>query len=413
MQKQKISNNGKASSQRKTSGLDRKQKLLIVFISIFLFLSIALGAVLGIIAAVRDSKAAVKYEGVVIDTKVASFLATYYKYYFMINLGVENVEDTLGFWNSEINDGSATTYGELLEKSTKEYISNSVAASYLFDNSFTYSAEDKEKVQKAIDSIIEYKADGSISKFNEAVEKYGFDYEAFKEGAKIIYKSDSVRDLFLANDGSAVASDTAYLESYLAQYSHVKILYIKTENTFVIDENGNKTVDENGNYLTRPLTEPEKEKRLALIEEVRELISGYENDSDVGMSPTGFDNFIASNGEIEENMEDGYYFHENALYTQQFPIREVVNKSYEMEIKEYAEVVTDEGVFFLYKDYVTQGIYATDFSQDCFYDFYTDAAAEFFSDTLLAISSDVVFTELYDEVDIRKLPYNYVYIPKF
>ncbi len=413
MRKQSMSDNKKNVTDKKSVGVRKKQKIFIVFVSVFLALAIALGIILGIVVAVRDSKAAVKYEGVVIDTEVAAFLATYYKYYFMINLGVENVEDTLGFWNSKVSDNSDTTYGELLEKATKEYIANTVAASYLYDNTYTFSKTDKEKVGSAVNDTLEYKAEGSVDKFNHAVEKYGFDYDSFKEGAKIIYKSDKVKDLFVGNNGSAVANDTAYLEEYLSEYSHVKLLYIRTESTFVTDENGNKTVDENGYYLTRPLTEPEKEKRLALIQEIRELISGYETGSDVGMSPTGFDNYIAKNGEGEENMEDGYYFHKNALYTEQFPIREVVNKAYEMQIKSYAEVVTDEGVFFLYRDYVTQGIYKTSLSKDCFYDFYSDAAAKLFSDTLTKISPEVIFTELYDAINIKELPYNYMYIPRF
>ena len=128
----------KKQNQKKNNGAKTKPKvnILTIFVCIFVGLAIVLGATLGIVSYAKNSRAAVKYKGTLMDSETASFFMSYYKYRYMGMLssaGVDGVEDTPGFWNSTY-EGEDKTYGELLYEGACEYIGQLVAACYLYDS---------------------------------------------------------------------------------------------------------------------------------------------------------------------------------------------------------------------------------------------------------------------------------------
>ena len=413
-------NENKKRDSKIQSSTEKKRKnvFLTTFICIFLALVLIFGAVLGIISIVKNSKAVVKYEGLTMDTETASFFATYYKYRYMSILsssGIENVEDTKGFWN-KIYDKEGVSYGELLKRSTEQYIRQIMAANYLYDNYARLSADDKDIIRTARRELLTYKADGNKKLFNSAVSKYGFDYDSLEDAITMLYKANVAKNMIYGADGSNLKNFPDLANEYLAEYTHVKLLFIRTETTFVLDAGGNRIVGDDGNDETRLLTDAEKAERQKLISDIRGYIEAEKNGGDIQMGEEMFNFYLENNDEGDKDMHaDGYYFHKNSAFTAEFSeaFKNIVDKSYEMEMNSYGEVNVDFGVCFIYKCEPTANVYASTLAEPCFTDFYSDAASVIFEKTLTELSSDVVFTEKFNKIDIIALPYNYDYLPSF
>ncbi len=396
----------------------RKNVFLITFICIFLALVLIFGAILGIMSAVRNSKAAVKYEGLTMSEETASFFVTYYKYRYMSILsstGVVGVEDTRGFWN-KIHEDEGVSYGELLQKSTEQYIRQIMVANYLYDNYARLTSDDRDIINTARGELLTYKADGNKDLFNSEVSKYGFDYSSLKDAITMLYKANVAKNIIYGADGSNLKNFPELANEYLTEYTHVKLLFIRTETTFVLDENGDRIIGDDGNDETRLLTEAEKTERQELISDIRGYIDARESGGDIQMGEEMFNYYLEKHDEGDKDMHaDGYYFHKNSAFTSEFSevFKNIVDKSYSMEIGSYDEVNVDFGVCFIYKYEPTANVYASTLAEVCFTDFYSDAAAVIFEKTLTELSTDVVLTEKFKKIDIIALPYNYDYLPSF
>ena len=396
----------------------RKNAFLITFICIFLALVLIFGAVLGIVTAVKNANAVVKYEGLTMDKETASFFVTYYKYRYMSllsSLGVEGVEDTRGFWN-KIYEKEGVSYGELLTKSTEQYIRQIIAANYLFDNYGKLTGDDKDIINTARNELLTYKADGNKKHFNSEVSRYGFDYSSLKDAITMLYKANTAKNIIYGSDGSNLANFPEVANEYLAEYTHAKLLFIRTETTFELDDGGNRIIGDDGNDKTRPLTDAEKAERQTLISEIRGYIDALENGGDIQMGEEMFDYYLEKHDEGDKNMHaDGYYFHKNSSFTSEFSevFKNIVDKSYSMNVGSYDEVSVDFGVCFIYKYEPTANVYSSTLAEVCFTDFYSDAAIVMFEKNLTELSEDVIFDKKFSQIDIIGLPYNYDYLPSF
>ena len=408
MEKDKKQNTG---PQNVDNQKPKSNSFLTRFVCIFVSIVLIFGITFGVIIAIRDSNALVSYEGVIMDEKTTSFFVSYYKSRYIASLTAEGISEACDapvFWESISESG--VSYGELLKKSTEEYLRQLVAANFLFDNYSSFSSSDKKRVDTAVDEVLSYRADGSVEKFNSQVAHYGFDYNSFKNAAKILYKASAARNVLYGENGKGVATDSALCEQYLSGYSHVYMMLIRTETK---DE-----FDENGHYVdTFELTAEEKATRAGYIAEVESYISALGNGGDVQMSPALFKTLSDKYDDFNVNMHThGYYFHPNASYTRGFVENlypEVVNTAYSMKVGEYKRVNTDIGVWFIYKAEVQTGAYAISAVADCFDDFYDDAATYSFDIVLTELGKGVNFTEKYSVIDPVVIPYNYAYVPKF
>ncbi len=391
-------------------------RLILIFVCAFLAAVLLFGAVLGIILAVRSSRAVVKYENVTMDAEVLSFFEVYYKYQYMTLLsksGIKDVADTEEFWSKA--DESGKTYGELLKEGAREYISSVTVANYLFNSYTGLTDADKDKISDAAEQTLEYKADGSERLFNEKASVYGFDYDSFKLATKMLYKASVVKNIIYGSDGKKLQSYPEEAAEYLAEYTHVKLLFIRTEDTFVLDENGNRITTNEGTDLTRPLTDEEKEARAALISEIRGYISAI-GVGNIEMSEEMFKNYLDKNDEGDRNMHgDGYYFHKNSEFTAEFSevFASIVEKSYSMKLDSFDEIELDFGICFIYKYAPTAGAYKMSANEMCFTDFYPNARDALFEKSLLRLSPAVIFTDKYNSDAIIARPYNYELLPVF
>lgn len=386
------------------------RRILIISVCAFVLLVTVFACVLGTVSAIKSRNSAVKYNGVSVDTETLSFFASSYKRMFMTSLrvsGVSDVEDQPAFWNSK-GEGEEKTYGELLSDGLKNYVSSIVAANYLFDMYSKLSKADKEKIENAVNSVIENsEAMGDEKEFEKLIDRYGFGIDALRKAAKMLCKASLVQDIMYGEGGSAIKNFSVpgseeLSEEYLKEYTHVKLLIINTET---------KT-DENGNEIS--LNEEERAKILLDVERIRGYINAV-GTHEAQMNPDMFDSYIEKYAKDGIIRRDGYYFHPDADYTKNFPKSHsaVIDKAYEMELNSYAEVRTEDGVCFIYRYDVTRGIYLSSLAEYCFTDFFSDLSDKLYAENISLYAEEVEFGEKFYEIDLVILPYNYKYIPLF
>ena len=152
------------------------KKILIIFISVFVAAVLVFGLILGIIAAVKNSRAAVKYDGYTMSEEETAYFLSYYKYRYMMLLsqsGVENVEDTKGFWN-KIDENENKTYGELLKSGAEQFLKEIIVSVSIFNRYDKLNSSEKTLIKSAAKNVLTYRADGNRDKFNELAAEYGF-----------------------------------------------------------------------------------------------------------------------------------------------------------------------------------------------------------------------------------------------
>ncbi|MBQ2737206.1 MAG: hypothetical protein IJF38_00825 [Clostridia bacterium] len=392
-------------AKRDTTALTKR--VLLISVCILLGLVMILGATLGIVSGVRRAKALVYFDGIDISEGEARYLVSYYKAQYMANLsrGGVSVSDTPEFWSSKVFGDS--TYLDYLRISTESYLRQLTVANKIFDKNTSLTGKDRDNLKIATEEILSYRAQGSKSTFGELCKKYGFDYSDFVSATEKIYKGWSAKTKIFGDKGENMSLFPDYCEEFLEYYTHVDLLFIRTEEVFVYDEAGNRVVDDDGSYKTRPLTAEERAEREVRLEAARRAINGINAGT---VTPERFYELLAQYGEGDKSMdESGYYFHRESEYTKEFSevFDEIVLASYELEEGMCCEIECDIGRCFIRRVPVTDGAYLkTGAVKDCFSDFYS-------------LTSDLVYQRLIDEdtklvelrdiwsvIDLQAIPYN-------
>ena len=412
--KRKTKVKSKVKPENKTKKPNGK-KILLIIICIFVSLVLVFGITLGIILAVKSSRAFLSYEGITVNEGECRFLASCYKYSFIDEYADRGAYDSPEFWASEY-DGN-TTYGELLKKNTEEYIKKILAANYLFDSFLEFEKSDKTNVLDAVNEVLDYKAEGDEEKFNSLTEKYGFTFDDFESAAILLYKAQSAMVRIFGEDGSNMRTFYEECNEYFETYSHVKLLFIRTENKFLLDENGDRVRDENNEDTLIDLSDGEKAARMALLSEIRAAITALnENSDEPQMTSTYFNALLSEHDEGDKNKRSsGYYFSPESSYTKEFASAypDIVKRSLEMELDSYSEIDFDGGVCFIYKYENTSGAYNDTSDESCFLDFYELAAEHTFYAAIDEIVAEINVSDKFSSIDVLEMPYNYNFIPRF
>lgn len=382
----------------------KKSKFLTIFICIFLSVIIIFGSVLGIVTAVNYANAAARYEGTLLSRGALNYLSSYYKYKYMVGLAQSGVEayDSPYFWD-KVAEGEEKSYGELLEESFKEYISGLLVANHLFSVSSSYTSEDRRIVSDKLASVLKSHG-GSVSEFNEKSSKYGFSYSDLESAAELIYKAARTQLVLYGAGGENLKGSSAETvsecEKYFATYSHVSLLFIRSEDVIETDSDGNA-------YL-RNMTDEEKAAREEMKSKLRAAIESYNANTDGKITPETFDYYYKQSDSDMDMRLSGYYFNPSAEMTKSFAeeFPEVVSLALSMKVGEYAETECSVGTCFIYKSENVKGAYA-DTKNDYFSDFYSDAVYFLYPRVLSELSEGVIFTDKFEEVDIISLPKNY------
>lgn len=389
-------------------------RLVVTLVCVFMAVLILIGGSFGIAMAVRNSSYVMSYGNIGIDEGTATYLATYYKaiYIKRLNSGGTTVSDTEAFWGQTvIND---TTLGDYLSSATEGYIKQVLAANYLFNKYTRLSSEDKLDLKLAVEEKLDYIADGSVSKFNEMTEQYGFDYDDFRRGTELLYKSWAAKTKIFGENGENMLSFTEACEEYYKSYSHVKLLFVRTEDEFVLDDKGNRVPDGDGNDSLRQLTEEEKAQRLERIEYIKGVVDSINAGK---ASAEMFDQLLADYDEGDRGSHaKGYYFNKNAVYTSKFAedvSEEVVRLSGELEIGELGYVDCSFGVCFAYRIPRDRAAYTDTSEEWCFSDFFADAAVEMFQEMLDEIAEEITPRDGFYNINPVTLKPNTDFVARF
>lgn len=394
----------------------RGKKIMIICVCAFLSLVLLFGLTFGTVMAVRNSRYVMVYDNVGVDAGVASYLSTYYKAryisYLKQYLQITHAEDTTSFWNSP-SGVSNNTYGDYLVYETERFISELIASNVLFDKNAKLTDADKEAIDVAVEEVLDFRHQGSISAFNKACKQYGFDYNDFVTATEMLYKSWAVSVKMFGAKGENIASNTDFCDEYLlSNYYRTKLIFIRTETEFVLDENGKRVQGDDGNDLTRPLTDAEKAERQQRIETIRAAVAGI-NSGEV--SPERFDELAELYNEGDRETHDGYYFSRYSSYTNEFAegFPEVVTKALSLNIGDGAEVNCSVGVCFLFRDSTVFGAYKNTADDWCFSDFYALAAADFYANMVTELAAEVEKREKWSNISPIDLPYQTDYVARF
>lgn len=391
---------------------------LVIIIAIFVAIAIILGITLGIISLVKSRRAVVSYGSLSIDEGEAKFFISRYKVQFikdMRALGID-AEDSPEFFATAAEDG--VTYGEKFNTGALGYLKEVVVAAYLFDRYASFGKDEKDTVKLGVAEALDYLCGGDKDKFAAECEKYGFNAGDFADAAELLYKSAMAFNAIYGSDGSSVAGAADVCESYLDEYSHVKLLFIRTEEKLEYGDDGHPIFTE--------LTDEERAERLALVESVSAAIEAIKTGGDGQMNANAFNNLIQTKGDGAEEYDTlGYYFHKDAASSGEFAdaFPTVVEAALNMEIGEYRKVETHEddeiahkgfeGYCFLYRCETTANAYANEELSAWFSDFYMDAALKSFTATLSELSADVKVGRTFDSLTPTAIPMNTSFYPKF
>lgn len=391
-----------------------QNRFLLIFVCIFLSFVIIFGATLGIILGVRRANTLVKYENSALSRGEVIYLASVFKsdYIAFLNTkGVKGVRDSASFWESESSE-AGKSWGDLLNEAFRQYIAGIAIKNSLYLDAAKFGRDEKKYVKERVDSRLRYLYIDSKKGFNAQADTLGFDYDDLIDGSRLLCKADAAFDAIYGSDGTALSAYPSECAKYLDTYSHVSLIFLRTEDVYVLDESGKIQYGEDGKILKRELSAEERATRENTAAELREYIKNYENQDANAITPETFELYMREKSDTDPDMMSrGYYFNENAEVTAQFAsvYPEVVSAAFDMEIGEYREVECSDSVCFIYRYNVSEGAYA-DLTNVFFSDFYIDGANYCFTKNIEALASEVKFSESFYEIDVVAIKANSKYV---
>lgn len=388
----------------------KAKRILFVSLAVFLALILIFGAVLFTLSAVRRARAVASYKNITVGKGVYSYFASYYKGLYLTSLRAAGIGayDTPVFWAQTDTEG--VSYGRRLSDGFTDYMRRTLVAASLFDSAANLSDTEKKSLADAAEQMLAYRANGDKKTFDEMTEKYGFTYDDYVNSITILYKAGRAETAIYGENGENL-KNTADATYYLTtNYKHIYLLTLRTEDTFLLDENGNR-MTEGGKDLLRDFTDTERAERAALIARVRASIANLESGEGEMMNPLMFSTLIEKYDDGEgRDLSDGYYFSEGSAFTKEFAeaFPDLVEKALSMSAGSYAECGDGEGKirFFLACTEPTASADLLSQNARYFTDFYPRVADASFEKTLSLFLPDVTLTEEALTFDIVSLPYN-------
>lgn len=387
--------------------MDKSKKIFLIFTAAFLGCILLVGIILGTIAIVRNAESVMVYKGIYLKEGVANYLSASYKYDFMSALKKSGVNcyDSEDFWQSDAGNGR--TYGDILVENTERYIKSVMVGSYLFDKNTKLTKSDKNAIKKAVEEVLEYRAEGSKDRFNDIGKTMGFDFGDFEDAAELLYKSQMAESVIFGIEGSALSSGNFASECedyFVNNYSRVRIMIIRTDGELVTDIETGKQV----------LAEYDDTQKAAVLEKIADIRAKI---ADGRMNEEAFIWHIQNEYPTDPtNDKEGYYFSLSSAYSRNFANQgagEVVKLALSGEVGKFYECELDIGTCFIYKTELQSGAYAKYSISRFFEDFYKNAAPYIYEKSVNVYLPDVKVKDKYDRTWVISQPYNLALAVKF
>ena len=401
----------------------KRPNLLLTVVAISLAVLLVFGLVLGGILIAREIWSVASFGDVYIDEGVACFLASSFKYQYLVALGEEAFDSEL-FWQKESEGGK--TYGDMLQEECENYIRGVLVGAYLYNMTKSLSQTEREYLDTNTREVLEYRANSSVETFNSMSAEMGFDYDDFCVGTELIYKAVAAKNVLYGTGGSELKSGGHFDDTnlYYSTFARVRMLIIRTEVDFVID-NGEVVRDSNGQYKTYTLSDTDKQVRASDIAEIERLIEGVHMDYDEQISEYYFTSMLKKYNPYDDFKDSGYYFGNMSEYTAGFAEEvseangfdkglgdSVIELSMSLSVGEYGEIEYSGGVIFLYKMPLDAYAYLNPEYEVFFTDFFPDAANYLFMKNLDDYSPLVNLKDTFYNIDVQALPYNSQFVIK-
>lgn len=389
----------------------KAKKIWCIALSAFLAAVLLFGGGLFLFLAVGQSRAVAYYKGIRIEKGVCSYFASYYKGRYLASLRRKGIaaSDTSAFWAS--TDGDGVSYAERLSSGFCAYLKELLVKAALYDSAATLSSEERHALSESAREMLDFRAEGSESKFNEITEKYGFTYDDYAKAITILYKASNAQSAIYG----ASYENVPYLcdlDGYVEKnYKRVYLLVLRTETRFVTDENGNRVTEDGRDQIT-DLSAEERAERAALVATVRAQIENFRNgaDGEDGMMTAGaFYGYIQRYDDADGGTyTDGYYFSEGSSYTEEISevYPDLVEKALSLAAGDYAEYRDGELVIFLAAAEMNGSPYTSSVNEPFFTDLYARAAKVSFAETVALFLPDAVLKEEALTFNIVDIPYN-------
>lgn len=377
-----------------------ERRWLVVAVAIFVAAVLLFGIVFGTIVTVRQSRAVLSYRGTTVDREMYAYFAATLKSKYLAVFDVSYSEADR-FFDTDAGDG--LTHGEAFAALCENYVREVLVGAALYDRFAVVSDAATAVIRRTQGDVL--KNFGSQSEFNARAAQYGFDYDAFCRASVLLYKAWSAADVQYGVDGSKMKTDAGACQDFLQEnYAHVKLLFIRTESKFLLDENGERVTEGNMDQ-TVPLTEQERAQREEIVTALRRAIE--QDNAEVAYFT--YNDYLSRYDDGEAKYRtSGYYFSIDPMsaYTGEFSAEfpTVVATACTMAVGSYAEVDTSIGKCFLYRYPVAEGAYADANLSEMFEDFYGYAATALHAETLRALSGGVQKHAAFDRSDLHGYP---------
>ncbi|MCI8331746.1 MAG: hypothetical protein HFE78_02865 [Clostridiales bacterium] len=238
-----------------------------------------------------------QYEDIQLTEGMYHYLFASLKNYYLTTF--TDIADDEDGWNQPLSD--TQTYAEYVDQQIKETIYQMVIGAALFDqNGYQVTKEGEEQIQDLLDELIE--AFGGRGALNADLSRMGLDDAVLKKVFTLQYKYEQV----LYDSDLLPVTDKVREAYYNEKYACLKFIYIHLVKDYEYDEDGNKKIAENGNYVMRNMTEQEKQAKNEKVTKLAEQLK--EN-------PERFDEWYQSENEMDVTYyPNGFYFNKDSLY---------------------------------------------------------------------------------------------------
>ncbi len=365
----------RTKNEKKTKAIKPTKKAVLIILASLILVSIIIVALAIILA---SPKAVMKYKEASIDEKMYSYWLSYFKKELMVEHGISGSDDTPDFWNTEYSEGES--YAEHLCKLADDRIKAKLVAVQMYDE---YGQElpdyAKTDIENYLLELVDYVGEGSKEELNRIAADYGTDYNAIKRVAECDYKIELLFNLRYGADGSYIgeAEKDVY---YRDNYARIKVIFVDTKSEDLTDEQLASKND------TLALLDDIVKEEKADEKYFSELMSSYSDDK------------------ASTLYENGFYLSTSTDY----PIREVVDSAFSMEVGELKRVESEYGVHYILRLELDEKAYETEENSDWFENFEYAASISAF-DKMIKEKVDEVETNEREKskVSFAKIKYNY------
>lgn len=189
-----------------------KNKALRIIVSVLCAITLTFLGVMGLYFGIRNARAVVKLDDIILDSGTVTYLASVYKMDYE---------------------------GEDFDTDFADFLKERVANAYLYTIHFGYTPEDKIIVSGRSEKVLMEMAHGSVSEFNDLAEDlgYGFDYNDFQNANALNYKADKAKELmptkFGADEYERMLVETMERVDFGGFYSFMDFSEIPTHDYYV------------------------------------------------------------------------------------------------------------------------------------------------------------------------------------